>query len=84
MELLQQLVTVGAVLALLGVALWFLKRQGGLLPALQRTAGRRLQVVERVALGPQHALALVSVDGKTMLVGTGPGVCEIRDVATES
>ena len=70
------------VIALLGAALWVLQRKSFLLPG--RGGPRQLEVVERVALSPQHALALVRVNGTMMLVGTGPGVCEIRNVETST
>ena len=82
MELLQQFAAVGLVLGLLAAAIWLLKRQSILLP--RRNGPRQLELVERVALSPQHSLALVRVNGNMMLVGTGPGVCEIRNVETTS
>jgi len=81
-ELLQQFAAVGLVLGLLAAAIWLLKRQSILLP--RRNGPRQLELVERVALSPQHSLALVRVNGNMMLVGTGPGVCEIRNVETTS
>ncbi len=81
MEPLQQFVSVCGVLLLLAAALWFLKRRRLVTLGPQRAA-KHLQIIERVALGPQHSLSLIRVDGRSMLVGTGPGVCEIRDVAT--
>lgn len=82
MDLLQQFAAVALVLALLGATLWLLQRKRLILP--HRGGPRQLDVVERVALTPQHSLALVRVNGNMMLVGTGPGVCEIRNVETTS
>jgi flagellar biogenesis protein FliO len=82
LDLLQQISAVAMVLALLGATLWLLQRKG--LIVQRRTGSRQLEVIERVALGPQHALSLVRVSGKTMLVGTGPGVCEIHNVENPS
>jgi flagellar biogenesis protein FliO len=81
-DILQQLAAIAMVLALLGAVLWLLRRRNLIVP--RRTGPRQLMVVERVALGPQHSLALVQVNGVKMLVGTGPGVCEIRNVETAS
>lgn len=82
MELLQQMSAIALVLALLGGAVWLLKQKQ---VTLTRGHGpKQLEVVERIALGPQHALALVRVNGNVVLVGTGPGVCEIRNVETAS
>jgi flagellar biogenesis protein FliO len=82
MDLLQQFASVAGVLALLGAALWVLQRKRLVLPL--RRSPRELEVVERVALGPQHTLALVRVKNGLVLVGTGPGVCEIRNVEISS
>ena len=83
----EQLTAVAIVLGLLGASLWFLQRKR-LSPwvslSSRRTAVRQLEIVERVALTTQHSLALVRANGQMMLVGTGPGVCEIRDVESAS
>ena len=87
MDLLQQLAAVALVLALLGAALWLLQRKR-LSPLItlgpRRSGPRQLEVVERVTLSPQHSLALVRVNDTLVLVGTGPGVCEIRNVEVAS
>ncbi len=70
------------VLALLGAALWLLQRKRLIIP--RPNGSRQLEVVERVRLSPQHSLALVRVSGRMMLVGTGPGVCEIHNVEASS
>ena len=82
MDLFEQFAAIASVLGLLGAALWVLRRKRLLLP--RRCGPKDLEVVERVALGPQHTLALVRVKGGLVLVGTGPGVCEIRNVETSS
>ena len=82
MELIEQLTAVGVVLGLLGATLWVLQRKRLL---VSRGRGpKEMEVVERVTLGPQHTLALVRVKGGLVLVGTGPGVCEIRNVEISS
>lgn len=52
-------------LAALGGAARFLRGAGP-------RSGRRIDVVESVALAPQAALHLVRVDGASFLVGSGP------------
>ena len=42
---------------------------------------RRLQVVERVSLTAQHSLHLVRVDGKHLIVSSGPGGCTLLETA---
>jgi flagellar biogenesis protein FliO len=83
MDLLQPLAAVGFVLALLGVTLMLLKKRGAAsfrLPRLSGGGPRRLESLERLSLGPQHALHLIQIDGRTILVATAPTsfqiVCE--------
>ena len=56
-------------------AVMVLRAKGGSLtvPWLARSGDNRLRVIERVALGPQSSLALVSVDGSELLVAAAPG-----------
>lgn len=72
----EQAVAALSVLAVLGaLALLVRRRQGGgLWPGLLRAkpAGA-LAVEERLALGPQHRLYVVRLDGRKILVGTSPG-----------
>ena len=82
MDLIEQLAAVCFVLALLGAAVLALQRKRFVVPG--RNGSKQLEVVERVGLGPQHTLALVRVNGMMVLVGTGPGVCEIRNVEVSS
>jgi flagellar biogenesis protein FliO len=82
MELIEQFTAVAGVLGLLGATLWVMQRKRLLLP--RGRGPKEMEVVERVTLGPQHTLALVRVKGGLVLVGTGPGVCEIRNVEITS
>ena len=87
MEEIQQVLAVVAVLALLGGALWWLRRKGVAQftvrgPGAGKT--KSMRVVERLALTPQHSLFLVRVAGRTMLIAASPGGCSILDgVAAE-
>ncbi len=89
MQLTEQIAMVLSVFALLGGMLWLAKRRG---LASFRTGGwrsgntRRLEVLERVPLTPQHALHLVRVSGRTVLIATAPSACMLLDapVAPES
>ena len=82
MEMIEQFTAVAVVLGLLGAMLWVLQRKRLLIP--RGRGPREMEVVERVTLGPQHTLSLVRVKGGLVLVGTGPGVCEIRNVEITS
>jgi flagellar biogenesis protein FliO len=82
MQLTEQIGMVLLVFTLLGGLLWFSKRRG--LAAFSmggRRAGngRRLEVLERVALTPQHALHLVRVADRTVLIATAPSSCTLLD-----
>ena len=80
MELVEQIAMVLLVFALLGALLWFFKRRG--LAALSFTPrrggnSRRMEVLERVPLTPQHTLHLVRVSDKFLLIGTAPSSCTL-------
>jgi len=84
MELTEQITMVLAVFALLGGLLWLLKRRGvaSLRLGGRRGAGmRQMEVLERVPLTAQHAVHLVRVSGKVILIGTAPSSCTILDTA---
>jgi flagellar biogenesis protein FliO len=78
MDAVQPLIAIVLVMALLGGALAVLRKRG--VVSFERGAtARRLVVVERVALGPQHALHLVRAGGRLLLVATAPGSCQLLD-----
>jgi flagellar biogenesis protein FliO len=82
MELTEQIAMVLVVFTLLGGLLWLLKKRGvASLPLVRRrtTAVRQMEVLERVPLTPQHAIHLVRVSGKVVLIGTAPSSCTILD-----
>ena len=84
MEDLQPILAVILVLSLLGGLLFFLRRRGiASFPAFPAGAAnvRQLKVVERVPLGAQHALHLVRVGDRLILVATAPGSCQVLDAA---
>ena len=71
------------VLSLLGGALWVLRRRSGIgALTLSRPRDRRVECLERVALGPQHALHLVRLGDRGLLVASFPAGCALlRDCA---
>ncbi|HEX4595255.1 MAG TPA: flagellar biosynthetic protein FliO [Bryobacteraceae bacterium] len=80
MELAEQVAMVLAVFALLGALLWFLKRRGfASMSLVPRRGGnaRRVEVLERVPLTPQHVLHLVRVSDKVLLISTAPSGCTL-------
>jgi flagellar biogenesis protein FliO len=85
-DILQPVAAVILVLSLLGTALYFLRRRGiatfsnGTMPfGRQSPIPRQMKVVERVPLDAQHALHLVRVGDRLMLVATAPGSCQVLE-----
>lgn len=83
-DLVQPLGAVVLVLGLLGAMLYFLRRHGvasfpGVVSFRPQSKERQMKVVERMALGPQHALHLVRVGERTILISTAPGSCQLID-----
>jgi flagellar biogenesis protein FliO len=77
MDSVQPLAAIVLVMAALGGLLLLLKKRGRM--AFVAGPARRLEVVERVALGPQHALHLVRTGDRFLLVATAPGSCQLLD-----
>lgn len=69
------LLVIGGLAGLLAMA----QRQGWA-QLRTRSAGpeRRMELVERLALSPQHSLHLVRVNGRLLLVSNGPGGSAMR------
>jgi flagellar biogenesis protein FliO len=83
MEVIQQTGAVVAVLALLLLTLWWLRKRGLTSVTLGRkTAVRRLESLERLALGPQHALHLVRLGGSALLISSSSAGCTLIHRAT--
>jgi flagellar biogenesis protein FliO len=82
MQVTEQIGMVLLVFALLGTLLWFAKKRGvASFPSVGRRSGngRRLEVLERVPLTTQHALHLVRVADRTVLIATAPSSCMLLD-----
>ena len=83
METTRQVLAVVFVLALLGTALWTLRRGAGPPQAWRRgrdkarDKARALQIVERVALTPQHSLHVVRAGTCEWILATHPQGCTI-------
>jgi flagellar biosynthetic protein FliO len=76
---LQQMAAVAVVLGLLGAALWWLRRRGFVAPQPGRRSPRRLETVERLPIGPQHALHLVRLGRRALLVSSAPSGCALLE-----
>ena len=80
MDLLQPLAAVVLVLALLGAALFFLRSRGAAsfhLPRVASTGARRMEVLERTVLSPQHTLHLVRIGEISVVIATSPSSSQI-------
>lgn len=82
MEILPQMLAILAVFALLGVTLWWLRRNGAvqfrsvLPPRFAGPRGRSqtrfLGRIEALQLTPSHSLSLIRVADRAILIGTSP------------
>jgi len=72
-EITDPMPAVTGVLAVLAAALWWLRKKGAVRfrPRAHR-APRRLESIERLALSPHHALHLVRLDDRAVLVAQSP------------
>jgi flagellar biogenesis protein FliO len=78
MEVMGQMVMVAGVLLLLCGTLWWLRGRGALgVSPIRRAAGRKLECLERLPLGPQHTLHLVRLGDTELLVASSPGGCAL-------
>jgi len=84
-EAIQSVIAIVVVIGLLLAAVYVLRKQrmatGPLTRALR--AERALEVVDRVTLGPQHAIHLVRVRNRQVLVATTPTSCQLLDSFVE-
>ena len=82
MEIYSQFLAGALVLALLGATLWVLRRGTVLRLGLSRASRRKVSVMElqdRLALSPQHALHLVRVGDRAVLVAVHSGGCALLE-----
>lgn len=86
MELSQQLLAVGLVLALFVLAATAAQRRGWLRlnwPVRGRLV-RSLELVDRLALTPQHQLHLIRTADRTLLIATHPKGFEVLESSSEA
>ena len=68
MDVLQQLASVAAVIGLLAACLWWLRRRGvAAVGRPRRASNRRLEIVERLPLGPQQTLHLIRLGERAQI-----------------
>ena len=80
MEMIDKVAAIVLVLSLTAGVAWWLRRRGMLPAALPRSrAAKRLEILERLPLGPQQTLHLVRLDDKALLVAATPAGCALLD-----
>jgi len=81
MELARQILSVCLVFLLMAALLWYLRRHGqaGFGAAAARRGGRLAEPIERVPLGPQHALQLVRVANRVLVVAVHSSGCTLLE-----
>ena len=76
----EQIATAAGVLALLLATVFLLSKRGTVRFNFQRggaSRNRKLEVVERLPLTPQHSLHLVRLEGRLLLLGVSPAGCNL-------
>lgn len=87
MEIAEQLTMVFFVLGLLGAMLWLFRSKGMATFRFARrgsSAGRQLEVVERLPLTPNHSVHLIRVGNRTLLIGVAPGGCTLLEKSDDA
>lgn len=79
MEYAQQFAAAALVLGGLGAVLWFARRRGWASFGAVQGRQRRLESVERLALGPHHTLHLVRIGNEMLLVACSQGGCALLE-----
>jgi len=74
MDFIQPVIAILAVLALLSGVLIALRKRGAV---SFRAPSKHLEMIERIPLGPQHALHLVRSGDRTLLIATSPNSCQM-------
>jgi flagellar biogenesis protein FliO len=80
----EQMLAVALVAALLAGSLAWLRRRGLLRVAgsgLRLRRPRRLEMLDRLSLTPQHSLHLVRLGNRTLLLGRSPSGLALLDTA---
>lgn len=84
MESIQQIFAVLAVLGLLAGTLFWLRRRGmAHVPVLSRRRGNSvLQAADRLQLSPTHALHLVRMADRAILLAISPSGCQVVETSS--
>jgi flagellar biogenesis protein FliO len=72
LEIFPQLLAILGVFGLLGLTLWFLRRRGMVSITRKTSPNKLLKRVDALQLSPTHALSLVRMGERAILIGTSP------------
>lgn len=72
MDTLRQSLAIVLVLALLWLALWFLRKKGWIAARPSKTAPGLLESLCKMALTPRHSIHIVRVGDRTIAIGLHP------------
>jgi flagellar biosynthetic protein FliO len=72
MEFIRQALAITLVFVLLWAALWFLRKRRGASPSRGRTNKALMESRAKLALGAQHAVHLVRIGGRDLVLAVHP------------
>lgn len=84
MDLSKQVAMVLVVFALLGGLVWLTKKRGMVSLGGRRGKMRYLEPLERIQLTPHHAIHLVRVSDRVVLIATAPSACTLLNAPISS
>ncbi len=77
-QLLKMMVAIAIVIAMGAAAVYFSKK---ILPKLNKKSGKKIKIIETVALGQKHTLHLIEVGEYEMLIGcSNENITKITDI----
>jgi flagellar biosynthetic protein FliO len=81
MDVAQQFLAVVIILGLLFALLWVAKKKGWAQVRMRARAGvsKRLEVIDQLALTPNHSIHLIRLADRTLLVGLSPNGCNLLE-----
>ena len=80
MDVVRQIESAALVVGLLVGLLAVGRKRGWVqLPRVSAGPGRRIEILERTALGVNHGLHLVRWGDRHLLIATSPGACQVID-----
>ena len=81
MDVVQQFLAVAITLGGLVALVWMAKKKGWAQVRMRARAGlsKRLEVIDQLALTPNHSIHLIQLADRTLLVGLSPNGCNLLE-----